>query len=88
MHNELLASVAKRASEYLDSIAGRRVWPTADAVAGLAAAGGALPEEPADPLEVLALIAFVALSRNVGTRTSILATLTTFAPSCSSLLEV
>ena len=68
MHNELLASAARRASEYLDLIAERRVWPTADAVAGLAAAGGALPEEPADPLEVLALIDRIGSPATVATQ--------------------
>ena len=68
MHNELLADAARRASEYLDLIAERRVWPTADAVAGLAAAGGALPEEPADPLEVLALIDRIGSPATVATQ--------------------
>jgi glutamate/tyrosine decarboxylase-like PLP-dependent enzyme len=68
MHNELLADAARRASEYLDSVAERRVWPDTEAVAGLAAAGGPLPYEPTDPMEVLALLDRIGTPATVSTQ--------------------
>ncbi|MFN0102364.1 MAG: pyridoxal phosphate-dependent decarboxylase family protein [Bryobacteraceae bacterium] len=56
MYGELLADAARRASEYLDTLDARRVRPSAEAVAALAEVGGAVPEEPAEPMGVLELI--------------------------------
>ena len=54
--SELLNDAARRGSAYLDAIETRSVAPSPDAVARLAEMGGALPEAPSDPSEVLALL--------------------------------
>lgn len=53
---ELLAETATRAGRYAATIAGRRVAPRPEQVVGLDALGGALPQSPCDPAEVLALL--------------------------------
>ena len=52
----LLMTAAERAIRYRESLDERPVVPTSAAIEGLAALGGPLPEEPADPAEVLALL--------------------------------
>ncbi len=54
--NDLLVETARRASCYLDELEKRRVFPSPEALAGLAAFDGPLPEEPLDPQETLALL--------------------------------
>lgn len=53
---ELLSETASRAARYLSNVNQRSVIPSAAAVAGLQALGGALPEGPSQPSEVLALL--------------------------------
>jgi glutamate/tyrosine decarboxylase-like PLP-dependent enzyme len=53
---KLLLETADRAERYLTGIANRNVAPPAEDVARLEALGGPLPQEPSDPLEVLALL--------------------------------
>ena len=53
---DLLLDAANRSARYLSESANRRVAPTPEAVAGLTALGGAAPEKPSDPREVLALL--------------------------------
>jgi glutamate/tyrosine decarboxylase-like PLP-dependent enzyme len=55
MH-ELLHMAAERAVQYLDSLDSRGVTPTPEALARLAQLGGPLPDSPADPADVLALL--------------------------------
>ncbi|MGH9117587.1 MAG: pyridoxal phosphate-dependent decarboxylase family protein [Acidimicrobiales bacterium] len=52
----LLMDAAERSASYLDGLSTRSVAPPADAIAGLAALGGELPDDPTDPGEVLALL--------------------------------
>jgi hypothetical protein len=52
----LLIDAARRATHYLGGLAERQVAPSALAVADLSALGGALPEAPVDPQEVLRLL--------------------------------
>jgi glutamate/tyrosine decarboxylase-like PLP-dependent enzyme len=52
----LLIDVARRAAHYLAGLGERQVAPSALAVADLPALGGALPEAPTDPQEVLRLL--------------------------------
>lgn len=54
--NELLSEAAARASRYLASRSDRRVSPLSEDIARLEELGGALPEAPSDPAEVLALL--------------------------------
>ncbi|HYE94349.1 MAG TPA: aminotransferase class V-fold PLP-dependent enzyme [Terriglobales bacterium] len=56
----VLADAAARAARYLEGLDGRAVAPEPAAVAALAALGGPLPDEPTDPLEVVALLDRVA----------------------------
>ncbi len=49
----MLTDVAVRAADYLDGLGGRSVWPTADALAELAAFDGPLPTTGTDPTLVL-----------------------------------
>jgi glutamate/tyrosine decarboxylase-like PLP-dependent enzyme len=56
MNNEILAMAAERAIRYRTGLAERRVAPLPEAVAGIAALGGPLPEGPMDPADVLALL--------------------------------
>lgn len=53
---ELLAEVATRSARYAAGIGGRRVAPRPEQIARLGALGGALPQAPCDPAEVLALL--------------------------------
>jgi len=53
---DLLADAAERARRYLDSLEGRGVAPTPEAVAALAAWDEPLPDGPADPAETLRLL--------------------------------
>jgi len=52
----LLEEAAWRASRYLTELNERSVFPTPDALAGLAAFDETLPEAPRDPLEALTLL--------------------------------
>jgi glutamate/tyrosine decarboxylase-like PLP-dependent enzyme len=54
--NELLAETAARSARYAAEISNRRVAPTCEDIARLEALGGALPEHPSDPDQVLALL--------------------------------
>ena len=53
---ELLGDVAARAGRYAAGIGARRVAPSAEDISRLEALGGALPEGPSDPAQVLALL--------------------------------
>jgi glutamate/tyrosine decarboxylase-like PLP-dependent enzyme len=53
---ELLADTAVRAAHYIATINDRNVAPGSNDIARLEALGGALPENPCDPGEVLALL--------------------------------
>ncbi len=53
---ELLGETAVRAARYLAAIGDRRVAPGVEDIARLEALGGALPEKPCDPAELLALL--------------------------------
>ena len=53
---KLLTETADRAARYLAGLADRNVAPLPEYVAGLKALAGPLPEGPADPAEVLALL--------------------------------
>ncbi len=53
---ELLADAAARAARYIHNIDTRPVAPSAENVARLEALGGAVPESPCDPAQVLALL--------------------------------
>src|SRR3984885_12142393 len=53
---KLLTETADRAARYLAGLADRNVAPLPEHVAGLTALGGPLPEGPADPTEILALL--------------------------------
>jgi glutamate/tyrosine decarboxylase-like PLP-dependent enzyme len=52
----LLQQTARAAADYLESAAGRSVAPSPEAIANLAALGGALPSEPTAPETVLGLL--------------------------------
>ena len=52
----LTAEADQRAARYLATLADRRVFPSEDGLAGLAALGGDLPEDPSDALAVLGLL--------------------------------
>ncbi len=56
MSRELLSDAAARATRYLDGLATRSVRPDPAAVAGLRAWDTPMPDEPADPREVLRLL--------------------------------
>ena len=53
---ELITEAARLAADYLGMIRERSVPPSAEAVSGLAALAGPMPESPTDPAEVLALL--------------------------------
>lgn len=53
MRTELLQETAQRASEYLEAVGERRVWPEAAALAKLETLHRPLPEEGCTPAEVL-----------------------------------
>lgn len=50
----LLGDAAQRAVRYLEEIQDRRVYPSTDALRGLADLGGPLPEKPQSPMDVIA----------------------------------
>ena len=52
----LLLEAAERSARYLEGVHARRVAPEPNDVARLAALGGPLPQSPADPAKVLALL--------------------------------
>ena len=54
--DRVLNDAARRAVTYLDSLAGRPVAPTREAIAGLRALDEPLPDEPTDPSEVIRLL--------------------------------
>jgi glutamate/tyrosine decarboxylase-like PLP-dependent enzyme len=54
--HDLLERVAERASRYVAGLPERPVVPTTDAVARLKELGGALPEDPTAPADVLTLL--------------------------------
>jgi glutamate/tyrosine decarboxylase-like PLP-dependent enzyme len=53
---ELLTDSAARSEQYLAGIRGRRVAPRPEDIARLEALGGALPQYPSDPADILALL--------------------------------
>lgn len=52
----LLELAAERTTNYLENLSQRRVFPSAEALAGLQALDHTLPDEPTDPAAVLALL--------------------------------
>lgn len=64
---ELLAETAVRAARYAAAISDRKVAPGAEDIARLEALGGALPESPCDPAEILALLDNVGSPATVAT---------------------
>ena len=56
LRREVLAQAAARAADYLATLPDRPVAPPSSAVAALGQLGGALPEAPTDPLEVICLL--------------------------------
>jgi len=65
--NELLAETSIRSGRYLAGVRGRRVSPRPEDIARLDALGGALPLNPCDPAEVLALLDDVGSPATVAT---------------------
>jgi glutamate/tyrosine decarboxylase-like PLP-dependent enzyme len=53
---DLLHDAANRSARYIAESAGRRVAPSPEAIAGLDALGGGLPEKSSDPGEILAIL--------------------------------
>lgn len=68
MDSTLLEDAARRAGAYLAGVGERRVWPTAEAVAALAALDEPLPDEPEEPLAVLELLDRVGTPATVTTQ--------------------
>ena len=66
MH-ELLNDAAARAIRYLDGLEARRVTPAPEALTALKELEGPLPEEPTDPVAVLALLDSVGSPATVAT---------------------
>jgi glutamate/tyrosine decarboxylase-like PLP-dependent enzyme len=64
---KLLTETAGRAARYLAGLADRNVAPLPEHVAGLKALGGPLPQGPADPADVLALLDNVGSPATVAT---------------------
>jgi glutamate/tyrosine decarboxylase-like PLP-dependent enzyme len=64
---ELLADTAARAARYLNQINERRVAPSSESIARLKRLGGPLPEGPADPAELLAMLDDVGSPATVAT---------------------
>jgi glutamate/tyrosine decarboxylase-like PLP-dependent enzyme len=65
--NKLLDETADRAAQYLRSLPDRSVAPDAASVAALDQLGGALPDAPTDPAQVLALLDTVGSPATVAT---------------------
>src|ERR1700676_2684401 len=53
---DLLLDASARAARYVSGIGGRRITPRPEDIARLSALGGEMPEEPSDPMDVLALL--------------------------------
>lgn len=53
MYNDLLRTAANYAEQYLAGLDEREVYPTPEAIARLSELGGALPDAPTDPSEVI-----------------------------------
>jgi len=64
---ELLAETAVRAARYVAAIDDRKVTPRSEEIARLGALGGALPENPCDPAEILRLLDDVGSPATVAT---------------------
>jgi glutamate/tyrosine decarboxylase-like PLP-dependent enzyme len=64
---ELLEDVAARSAKYLKGLGSRSAAPRAEDVARLDLLGGALPEKPSDPAEILALLDDVGSPATVAT---------------------
>jgi glutamate/tyrosine decarboxylase-like PLP-dependent enzyme len=64
---ELLAETAARSARYSATVGNMRVAPQPQSVARLEALGGALPQNPSDPAEVLALLDDVGSPATVAT---------------------
>ncbi len=64
---ELLADTAARSAKYLAGIGSAPAAPRPEDIARLAALGGALPEKPSDPAEILALLDDVGSPATVAT---------------------
>ena len=64
---ELLTETAVRAARYVAAIGDRKVTPGPEEIARLEALGGALPENPCDPADVLALLDDVGSPATVAT---------------------
>lgn len=64
---ELLAETAARSARYAAGIRNRRVAPRPEEIARLEALGGALPQTPSKPAEVLALLDDVGSPATVAT---------------------
>jgi len=64
---ELLTETAVRAARYVAAIGDRRVTPDSEEIARLESLGGALPEDPCDPADVLALLDDVGSPATVAT---------------------
>jgi glutamate/tyrosine decarboxylase-like PLP-dependent enzyme len=64
---ELLTGTAARAAGYLAGIGSQRVAPRPEEIARLEALGGALPQTPSDPADVLALLDDVGSHATVAT---------------------
>jgi glutamate/tyrosine decarboxylase-like PLP-dependent enzyme len=54
--SELLEMASERAIRYLNEIGDRSVAPSAEAEARLSILGGAMPEEPADPADIIRML--------------------------------
>ncbi len=66
--DDLLLDAARRTSEYLLAIEGRRVFPSKESIAGLASIEEALTEGPTEPGEILELLDRVGSPATVGTQ--------------------
>jgi glutamate/tyrosine decarboxylase-like PLP-dependent enzyme len=64
---ELLADTASRAARYITKVDQRPVVPSSESIAHLEALGGALPQNPCPPAEVLALLDDVGSPATVAT---------------------
>ncbi|MFN8450597.1 MAG: aminotransferase class V-fold PLP-dependent enzyme [Anaerolineae bacterium] len=67
MSRDLLHAAADYAIQYLEGLDEREVYPTHDAIAGLSALGGSLPEAPGDSAEIVRLLAEVGSPGTVAT---------------------
>ncbi|MHB8382805.1 MAG: pyridoxal phosphate-dependent decarboxylase family protein [Candidatus Binataceae bacterium] len=65
--NDLLNDAARYASEYLEGLRERRVYPGVEILSEISTLGGELPNEPTDPSKVLALLNAVGSPATVAT---------------------